>query len=134
MRGLLGGLSPRIKALVADVPSAHDAGADLSTLVDGALDAGAPPDAIVAYNDMHAVGILSALRARGIEPGRDVAVASFDNVPEAAQHFPGLTSADGFPTRVGTVATELVLHAYENGDAPGRARVDAGHARCGCAS
>jgi LacI family transcriptional regulator len=67
---------------------------------------------------MHAVGILSALRARGIEPGRDVAVASFDNVPEAAQHFPGLTSADGFPTRVGSVATELVLHAIAEAPRP----------------
>jgi LacI family transcriptional regulator len=109
MRGLLRGLSPRIEALAVDVPSVHDAGADLSTLVDEAMDAGSLPDAIVAYNDMHAVGILSALRARGIEPGRDVAVASFDNVPEAAQHYPGLTSANGFPTRVGAVATELVL-------------------------
>jgi LacI family transcriptional regulator len=109
MRGLLTGLSPDIRTLAPDVPSAQDAGAGLSTLVDEALDEGPLPDAIVAYNDMHAVGILSALRARGIEPGRDVAVASFDNVPEAAQHYPGLTSADGFPIRVGAVATELVL-------------------------
>jgi LacI family transcriptional regulator len=84
-------------------------------LVDRALLAGELPDAIVAYNDMHAFTIMSALRSRGFEPGRDVSVASFDNVPEAAQQYPSLTTADGFPTRVGAAATEMVLDSIAEG-------------------
>jgi LacI family transcriptional regulator, galactose operon repressor len=109
MRGLMQGLAPDVTALCADVPSEHDASVGHAHLVDRALHATDLPDAIVAYNDMHAFTIMSALRSRGIEPGRDVSVASFDNVPEAAQQYPSLTTADGFPTRVGAAATEMVL-------------------------
>jgi len=122
IRGLLKGLAQRVDSLLADIPLEYDAGADLSSLVDRALAAGPLPDAVVAYNDMHAFGIASALRARNIEPGRDVALASFDNIPEAAQHYPGLTSADGFPARVGQRATELLLQAIK-GACPGHERV-----------
>jgi LacI family transcriptional regulator len=118
IRGLIKGLAPDIQALAADVPSAHDISAGVSTLVDQALEQGSRPDAIVAYNDMHAFGILSALRARGLEPGRDIAVVSFDNIPEASQQYPSLTTADGYPVRVGEVATELVLRAITEGPRP----------------
>lgn len=118
VRGLIDGLGPAFHGLVADVPSPNDASIGLSGLVDQALSAGQVPEAIVAYNDMHAFVIAGALRAHGLEPGRDVALASFDNVPEAAHQFPSLTSADGFPTRVGEVATELVLRAISSGGRP----------------
>lgn len=118
IRGLMRGLSPEVTTLCADVASEYDAGAGLGALLDEALAVGPLPDAIVAYNDMHAFGIASALRARGIEPGRDVALASFDNVPESVQQYPALTTADGFPTRVGAAATELVLSAIADPTRP----------------
>jgi LacI family transcriptional regulator len=118
IRGLMRGLGPDIEAFCADVASDVDAGAGLTGLVDQAFETGTVPDAIVAYNDMHAFSIASALRARGVEPGRDVALASFDNVPEAAQQYPSLTSADGFPARVGAAATELVLSAIADPTRP----------------
>jgi LacI family transcriptional regulator len=115
LRGLMAGLGPSITSLTADVSSPYDATAGMASLLDAALEQGPPADAIVAYNDMYAFGIMSALRSRGIEPGRDVAVASFDNVPESAQHFPGLSSAEGFPVRAGELATELLLKAIQVG-------------------
>jgi LacI family transcriptional regulator len=113
-RGLLAGLAPDVTQLAADLPTAHDSTEDLAPLVTQAL-ATAVPDAIVTYNDMYAFSVLGALRTNGLEPGRDVAVVSFDDVPDAERSFPTLTSAAGFPDRVGTRATELVLKAVANG-------------------
>lgn len=118
LRGLRQGLGPGLDVLAADVPSEYDAGAGLGRLVDEALAQAPDLDAIVAYNDMHAFGIAGALRARGIEPGRDVVLAGFDNVPEAAAHYPSLTTADGFPTRVGVTATQLVLDTIADPSRP----------------
>lgn len=111
-RGLLAGLAPEVTELVADVPSAYDTHEDLAPMLERALAAGVP-DAIVTYNDMYAFSVLGALRAHGLEPGRQVAVASFDDVPGAERAYPSLTSAAGFPARVGTTATELVLAAID---------------------
>lgn len=109
IRGLLTGLGDSITTLDLDLPVASDAGEGMDELVHQLLELGPLPDAIVAYNDMHAVGLQSALRARGIDPGHDVAIASFDNTPAAAQQFPPLTSVDGFPHEVGRIATQLLL-------------------------
>ncbi|KQT31816.1 LacI family transcriptional regulator [Sphingomonas sp. Leaf412] len=47
------------------------------------LRAGAPFDAVVAANDMMALGALHALRDGGVDVPRDVAVTGFDDVPLA---------------------------------------------------
>jgi LacI family transcriptional regulator len=111
-RGLLTGLAPHGGSLVADVPSAYDTNEDPAPMLERALAAGVP-DAIVTYNDMYAFAVLGALRARGLEPGRQVAVASFDDVPGAESSYPSLTSAAGFPAQVGATATEIVLAAID---------------------
>jgi LacI family transcriptional regulator len=114
IHGLLDGLAPGVTALAADLSSERDAAFEPAEAVDAALAGGL--DAIVAYNDMYAFGIMSALRARGLKPGTDVMIASFDNVPEAARQFPGLTSADGFAEQVGVRATELLLYPPKAAD------------------
>lgn len=85
-------------------------------MLDGLLARGKCPDAIVAYNDMYAFGILNGLRSRGIIPGRDVAVSSFDDVPDAVHQEPPLTSAAGHPELVGAEATRLLLERFEDHD------------------
>lgn len=121
IQGLLNGLAPDVLALAADLPSEGDAVFEPSGVVDAAL--AASVDAIVAYNDMYAFGIMSAIRARGLRPGADVMIGSFDNVPEASRQFPGLTTADGFPQQVGKRATELLLDALEGHEAKGAREV-----------
>lgn len=118
MRGLLAGLGPDVGGLVADVPSSHDGTEDLSARIADVLRRDAL-DAVVTYNDMYAFSAFGALRAAGAEPGRDVAVVSFDDVPDAARAYPSLTSAAGYPDRVGETATRLLLEAIERTpDAP----------------
>lgn len=49
-----------------------------------ALDRAPRPTAILAVTDILALGVLDALKARGLRPGRDVSVIGFDDIPEAA--------------------------------------------------
>ncbi|MFI7702165.1 LacI family DNA-binding transcriptional regulator [Nonomuraea sp. NPDC049480] len=100
--------------LALSLPAIGDEGG--IPLVDRMLERIPCPDAIVAYNDMYAFGIMNGLRARGIVPGRDVAVASFDDVPDAAFQQPPLTSAAGHPEIVGAQATRLLLDRFEDPD------------------
>jgi LacI family transcriptional regulator len=84
--------------------------------VEQLLAKGPLPDAIAAYSDNVALGIVSALRAAGVEPGRDVALGSFDDIPEAALQHPGLTSVATYPERVGAEASRLLLERIDLAD------------------
>jgi len=48
------------------------------------LDRAPRPTAIVALSDILALGVVDALRARGLRPGLDVSVIGFDDIPDAA--------------------------------------------------
>jgi LacI family transcriptional regulator len=79
------------------------------------LSQGPLPQAIAVYSDVVALGVVSGLRAAGIEPGRDVALGAFDDIPESSLQHPALTSVATFPERVGAEASRLLL---ERIDAP----------------
>jgi DNA-binding LacI/PurR family transcriptional regulator len=49
-----------------------------------ALDRAPRPTAVVALTDLLALGVLDALAARGLQPGHDVSVVGFDDIPDAA--------------------------------------------------
>ncbi len=78
------------------------------------------PDAIVAYSDVVALGVLGALRHRGIQAGRGMAVAGFDDIEEAAVHPTPLTTTSTFPTRLGAEAVRLLLDRIANPAVPHR--------------
>ncbi len=48
--------------------------------------------AIIACNDLMALGAMSAIQGRGLQVGRDVAVAGFDDIPAAEYAYPPLTT------------------------------------------
>lgn len=81
------------------------------------FDQGNLPDAVVAYSDIVAQGIYDEMRRRGLEPGRDIAVASFDDTRIAAGQVPPMTSVAGFPREVGTKGTEMLLTRLTDGNA-----------------
>ena len=73
------------------------------------LDRGDIPDALLAYSDIVAVGVYAELNRRGLQPGRDIAVAGFDDIPGSAHRTPPLTTVATFPTTIGERCGELVL-------------------------
>lgn len=74
------------------------------------LDQGIWPDCIIAYSDAVALGIYAELRRRDLEPGRDVSVASFDDIAMAELLLPPLTSVATYPELIGREAAGLLLN------------------------
>jgi LacI family transcriptional regulator len=56
------------------------------------LDRSPPPTAIIACNDLMALGAISAAQTRGLTIGRDLAVTGFDDIPLAELSHPPLTT------------------------------------------
>jgi LacI family transcriptional regulator len=89
-----------------DGPTTSSGGAEATRRL---LDRGIIPDALVAYSDIVAVGIYAELALRGLQPGRDLAVAGFDDIPGSADRSPPLTTVATFATRIGEKCGELIL-------------------------
>ncbi len=73
------------------------------------LGGGAPPTAMVCFNDLVAFGALLGLRHEGREAGREVSVVGCDDVPEAALWAPGLTTIRTRPDELGRRAAALLV-------------------------
>jgi LacI family transcriptional regulator len=56
------------------------------------LDLDEPPTAVIACNDLMALGAMSAAQKRGLVVGRDIAVTGFDDIPLAEHAHPSLTT------------------------------------------
>jgi LacI family transcriptional regulator len=56
------------------------------------LELAEPPTAILACNDLMALGAMSAIEQSGLQVGLDIAVAGFDDIPAAANASPPLTT------------------------------------------
>jgi LacI family transcriptional regulator, galactose operon repressor len=74
------------------------------------------PSAIVAASDLMALAALQAIRAAGLEPGRDVAVIGFDDIEAAALAYPPLTTIRQDREKLGIVAAERALELIEHAD------------------
>lgn len=72
-------------------------------------DAGALPDAVLAANDLLAIGAMAALRDRGAEVPRDVSVIGIDDIPAASDVTPRLTTVHLPLAALGQLATRVAL-------------------------
>jgi LacI family transcriptional regulator len=72
-----------------------------------------PPTAIFASNDVMASGAYEAIRARGLRIPQDVSVIGFDDIPQAAQLHPGLTTVRQPLVEMGRLATQRLLKTIE---------------------
>lgn len=70
---------------------------------------GASPDAIYAYNDTMAIGVMSVLRRQGLRIPGDVALTGFDDIDVAAFLEPPLTTLRQPRHRMGVQAMQLLL-------------------------
>ncbi len=67
--------------------------------------------AVFAANDAMALGVLKALHEHGCAVPADVSVVGFDDVPEAAYYWPGLTTVSQEFSVLGRSAVALALRA-----------------------
>lgn len=65
------------------------------------------PSAIVALSDVLALGAWEAVQQRGLTPGKEVSIAGFDDLPDAA--FVGITSVHQPITEKGRIAGHLAM-------------------------
>lgn len=82
------------------------------------LDRWERPTGVLAVSDVMALGVMDALRQRGLAPGADVSVVGFDDIPAAGDA--GLTTIRQPTFDKGRIAGQLLL---EPDEAPGRAVV-----------
>lgn len=68
-----------------------------------------PPTAIVACNDLMALGAMSAIQERGLIVGRDVAVTGFDDIPMAEHSHPPLTTVHQPIYQIGKTVCEMLI-------------------------
>jgi LacI family transcriptional regulator len=73
------------------------------------LDRPERPTAIFAANDQSAFGVMDIAQELGIRIPQDLSLVGFDNIPEAAQVTPKLTTVDQSVREMGTLATRLLL-------------------------
>jgi LacI family transcriptional regulator len=68
-----------------------------------------PPTAIVSSNDLMALGVMSAAQDQGLDVGRDIAVAGFDDIPLAETSHPTLTTVRQPAHRLGQLMGHMLV-------------------------
>lgn len=65
--------------------------------------------AVVAFNDLIAVGLIDRLRQRGLRAPEDISVTGFDNVPVSTLVWPNLTTVDFPRVQMGRASVDTLL-------------------------
>jgi LacI family transcriptional regulator len=81
--------------------------------VDAVIDSGAT--GVLAYNDLVAMGLLSALGERGLRVPEDISVTGFDDIPFARYTTPPLTTAAVPGAQIGAHAWEALRSRLGDG-------------------
>ena len=76
------------------------------------------PDALVCYDDQLALGLMDALRRRGVRVPEDVGIVGFDGIPFAAISNPRLTTVAVPSAEMGRVAAASLVQAIHDGALP----------------
>jgi len=111
---------PRAEAVVVEGDFAAEGGRQA---VRGLLERGVRFTAIVAANDLMAIGAMEALRQAGRRIPQDVAVVGFDDITFASLVTPALTTVAQPKYRMGQLAMERLLELMGGTDQLGRQTV-----------
>ena len=118
------GLDPDALAMVVGDPGVVGGETAMSEM----LDRHPGVTAIIAYNDLMAIGALRAVRARGGQVPRDVSVIGFDDVDVAAYVEPPLTTISQSTAELGRLAVRLLIDRVRDDLAGGEPATAAGRA------
>ena len=78
------------------------------------------PTAVIATNDVFAVGAMIACREAGIRIPQDISITGVDNTDLGATQMPGLTSIRTPITEIGRAAADYLIARLEGNAAPSR--------------
>ena len=78
---------------------------------------------VLAFNDLVAMGLLSALSDRGVRVPQDVSITGFDDIPFAAYTSPPLTTASVPAAELGTLAWRAMNAVLTGDEASGAVRL-----------
>lgn len=84
------------------------------------LEAPEPPTAFISGGNRILVGLMRALRRRGLLPGRDISVVSCDDVPLSELYSPPITVINRDMRLMGQTAAELALERIDDPSRPPR--------------
>jgi LacI family transcriptional regulator len=84
------------------------------------LDRKKPFTALLAYNDISAIGAIRAFEEAGFIVPEDISVVGFDDVPAAAFNHPSLTTVRQPLQRMGELAVEVLIARIEDRGVPQR--------------
>jgi len=76
------------------------------------------PTAVIAYNDLMALGILHAVRAHGLKVPEDISVIGIDDISMAAHANPPLTTISPPKHRMGRTAMQMLRRMIEGHPPP----------------
>ncbi|QEE43766.1 LacI family DNA-binding transcriptional regulator (plasmid) [Rhizobium sp. WL3] len=76
------------------------------------------PTAIIASNDLLALGVISAVRGEGLQVPDDVSVAGFDGIAIGQLVYPPLTTIEMADASMGATAASLLLDMAANSAVP----------------
>jgi LacI family transcriptional regulator len=110
----------RPDAAVAELPSGVDF--DSGAAVAGAVLA-TDATAVLAFNDLVAMGLLSALAERGVRVPEDLSITGFDDIPFARYTHPPLTTAAVPSVELGERAWAAMSGLLEGGPVPESVRL-----------
>ncbi|NMB53064.1 MAG: LacI family transcriptional regulator [Leptolinea sp.] len=77
-----------------------------------------PPTAIFASNDVMALGVMDAVREKGLKIPEDISIVGFDDIPQASIIHPALTTVRQPLRNMGSVATQMLLELLGNPATP----------------
>ncbi len=76
------------------------------------------PTAVIAYNDMMALGVLEAIRTHGLQVPQHISVVGFDDIAVAAHTNPPLTTVAQPKYKLGQLAVRTLLQMQQQQTAP----------------
>jgi DNA-binding LacI/PurR family transcriptional regulator len=86
------------------------------------LERGVPFTALLAFNDISAIGAIQALRESGKRVPEDVSVVGFDDIQSAAFQNPSLTTVRQPLRQMGVIAAETLLQRITSSGKPAYAK------------